>query len=308
MSTTSTDSQHDIDASQESRRQMLMLARRLDRFGLQAEQFLSRQLEQLERAIDEFESEKAAWRRQFQRETSQLAHLREDVPQSRERDASGLTIAVASELEKRVRAESTARKSGGDPLRILLQPGQATSMQVGLLMFEISKLNRDMGGQGIRFEVDEIRVPKRRFLSWKSSKGMTGKIIELTAYSTLPLAARGRHVALDVDITDRLEDWIAFKLRLLQSSLVNENLATVFSAGRATKCNDKSRSGFLEATRHVAAVTSKSTEHSDYSGTAMLANSASDVIQQQAARLENCYDCLCNDCGLRLHIELHAMR
>jgi hypothetical protein len=68
----------DIDTTTEHQ-QVLQLARSLDAIGRRTEEFLCEQLGQLERAIDEFEAEKAAWRRQHRRESQELARQREEI-------------------------------------------------------------------------------------------------------------------------------------------------------------------------------------------------------------------------------------
>ncbi|MBC7967753.1 MAG: hypothetical protein H7Z17_17710, partial [Fuerstia sp.] len=84
MNATSSELECDVDPTQQSQHQkMLLLARRLDTFGRRTEQFLCEQLDQLKLAIEEFESEKAAWRRQFQRESHELAQQRDEIQQLR---------------------------------------------------------------------------------------------------------------------------------------------------------------------------------------------------------------------------------
>ncbi len=291
---------------------MLLLARRLDTIGRGSEQFLCQQLDQLERAISEFESEKAAWRRQLQRESHELARQRDEVQQLLEANTSSgspgaVDAARMSARMKRNIAEADARKSAAAPLRLLLRPGTATTMQVGLLMFEISKLNRDLGGCGLRFEVDDVRLPRKRLLARMTRSDGDGEILELTAFPTLPLSGRGTHVALDVDVTDRLEDWITFKSRLLQSSLVNKDLVQIFSKCKSVDHHGKSGSVVKEAARRAEGNDSGHNHEADYPNVALWANSSIDAIQQQMARLENYYDRLSIDTGLVVHIEIHSL-
>ena len=58
------------------RQRVLELARHLNRIGRKSERILSMQLQQLELAMADFERERAAWRRQQQRESQQLDELR----------------------------------------------------------------------------------------------------------------------------------------------------------------------------------------------------------------------------------------
>ncbi len=311
MNATSIDPKNNVEAAPKTRQQLLALARHLDRFGRHAEEFLSQHFNELEQAVDEFEREKSAWRRQLRRESSQLARQREEIEQL-SRDTSSLPAAgainsVSARIhQKQDAADAAARKSGEAPVTLLLQPRDSSPMQVGLLMFEISKLNRDMGGRGLTFEVGAVRTPRRSLLSRNVVTGSSEEILELTGTSTLPLAARGRHVALDVDITDRIEDWIAFKSRLIQSSLGNGDLAAVFKKSRTVKQDGRSRCIIREATRRVDDAVFHEHDHSGYSSGALFANTPIDSVQQQMLRLESCYERLLNDSGLRVHAVLNA--
>ena len=311
MNATSTELEYDVAATQQSQHQkMLLLARRLDTMGRRTEQFLCEQLDQLKLAIDEFESEKAAWRRQFQRESNELAQQRDEIQQLRAANSSGSSGANAglgSARMLREMAEVNARKSGADPLRFLIQPGKASTMQVGLLMFEISKLNRDLGGRGLRFEIEDVRTPRKRLFARISGSDGDGEILELTAFPSLPLSGRGAHVALDVDNTDQLEDWITFKSRLLQSSLVNSELGQVFSNCKSVKHIGKSGSVVREAARRAESNCSGNIQEPNYPSAAMWAGTSVNAIQQQVARLENCYERLSIDCGLFIHVEIRSM-
>jgi hypothetical protein len=306
MNTISVDPERDVEATSTTRQQLLELARHLDRFGRHTEQFLCQQLDEFEHAVDEFEREKAAWRRQLRRESSQLARQREEIEQLTRDAASrpstaGVNTASARILKQQEFADAAARKSGESPITLLLQTRDASPMQVGLLMFEISKLNREMGGRGLTFEVAAVRTPRKSLLSRDSGTGSGEEILELTGFSSLPLAARGRHVTLDVDITDRIEDWIAFKSRLIQSSLGTGDLAAVYQKYRTVKYDGQSRFIISEATRRVEDAVSQEHSRSGYSSAALSANSPIDSVQQQVLRLESCYERLQNDCGLHAH-------
>ncbi len=312
MNATSTELEYDVAATQQSQHQkMLLFARRLDTMGRRTEQFLCEQLDQLKLAIDEFESEKAAWRRQFQRESNELRQQRDEIQQIQPANSSGSSgandAARGSAQMLREMAEVNARKSGAEPLRFLVQPGKASTMQVGLLMFEISKLNRDLGGRGLRFEIEDVRSPRKRLFARISGSDGDGEILELTAFPSLPLSGRGAHVALDVDNTDQLEDWITFKSRLLQSSLVNSDLGQVFSNCKSVKHIEKSGSVVREAARRAESNGSGNIQEPNYPSSAMWAGTSVNAIQQQVARLENCYERLSIDCGLFIHVEIRSV-
>lgn len=305
MNATSIESDSGLDVPSESRQQLLELARSLDRFGRSAETFLCEQFELLERGIDEFEREKAAWRRQLRRESSQLALQREELERLQAQassDGSTPDVAALSVQKKRATA-AAARASGLAPIKILLRPREATSMQIGQLLFEISKLNRKMGGRGVRFEAGDVRKPVKRLFRWSGETGASGKILEVTGFSVLPLEARGSHVSLDVDTTDRLEGWISFKTWLFQSSLCNSDLATEFLTSKPV--NDNPLSHMVnDANRQVDDADFPATA---YSSTSLCPYTPINAIQQQLERLESCYESLRSDRALLVHIDSAAI-
>jgi len=311
MNAISIDPENDVEAASKTRQQLLELARHLERFGRHAEQFLCQQLEELGQAVDEFDREKAAWRRQLRRESSQLARQREEIEQLSRQPLSrpstaALKAVSAPNQQKRDAADAAARKSGEAPITLLLQLRDASAIQIGLLMFEISKLNRDMGGRGLTFKVAAVRTPRKSLLSRNVDTESSEEILELTGSSKLPLAARGRHVALDVDITDRIEDWISFKSRLIQSTLGGGDLAAVYKKYRTVKYDGRSRCIISEATRRVDDAVCHEHDHSGYSSGALFGNTPIDSVQQQILRLESCYERLLRDSGLSVHAVLNV--
>ena len=294
--------------SAKTQQELLDLARHLDRFGRNAELFLTQQFEQLERALEEFEREKAAWRRQVRRETDLLNRQADSVRRMREQKESGKErLPTPAELkeQKRVQdAKAAAGKSGELPIRMLLQPGKASLMQVGLLMFEISKLNRDMGGRGLNFDVADVRMPKKRLLARNGGPEAGGEILELTGASRLPLRGRGTHVELDVDVTERIACWIAFKSQLVLSSLTSGELSTSFQKGNSVKRDAELHSVIGDAVRRADDAARQELQHGSCASGVLFANSPIDAGQQQLERLEGCAARLFQDCGLRLHIEL----
>ncbi|MCR9200043.1 MAG: hypothetical protein NXI04_15520 [Planctomycetaceae bacterium] len=289
-----------------SQSRLLEMARSLDVFGRQAEQFLQQQLADLQFAMEELEREKSAWRRQMDRESRQLARQWEEI-----RQAGGVREhGVAADRQtqsRRSRAEQQARQSREAPLRLLLQPGRASALQVGLIVFEMSKLNREMGGRGLRFELDEVRRPVRGLFARKNA-GESGEILELSVFSEQPLHARGQHVVMEVDITDRIENWIAFKSRLLQSRLVDEGLLSAFDKSRVTGDQTAAREILRDANRRVDDVDRNRQSDTCYSGSFQFVNTALDTVQQQVGRLEGCCERLTRDTSLKLHITVHTVR
>jgi len=285
---------------------LLELARQLDAFGRQAEQFLHAQLDELQLAMLDFEREKAAWRRQMDRESAQLARQWDEIRQMG--GVSGSPVGDATARQHSRRAEQLARESREAPVRLLLQPNRASALQVGLIVFELSKLNREMGGRGLRFELDEVRRPVRRLFGRRAAEGDQGEILELSVFSEQPLHARGQHVVMEVDITDRIENWIAFKTRLLQSRLVSEDLLATFVKARTVAEQTAAREILRDASRKVDDVDRNRQNESCYSGSFLFVNTALDTVQQQVSRLEGCYERLTKDTGLQLHIALHPMK
>ena len=300
MSVTSTETDTGAEESQKSRRQLLQLARRLDRFGAGAEEFLTRQCEQLERCIEEFEREKSAWRRQLRRESRKLVCEREHLEQLRDelsadvRRTESLPVHGPGKDPDAVQA----RAHGTAGIRILLSPNEAGPRQVGLLLFEISKLNREMGGRGLTYDLTEVRIPGRRLFR-RCLPAATGRILEITGTSVVPLAARGTHVSLDVDISDRVEVWIAFKTRLLQARLTNDDLAVEFRKGSSVT-DHESGSVLREAVQHVDA----GIDAMAYSSGSLFPYAPLDSVRQQLERLEGCCESLRNETGLLVHIDL----
>ena len=292
--------------SEPSQLRLLEMARSLDAFGRQAEQFLQQQLDDLQLAMEELEREKAAWRRQMDRESRQLARQWEEI-----RRAGGGTFtgdsADPQTQSRRSRADKLARQSREAPLRLLLQPGRASALQVGLIVFELSKLNREMGGRGLRFELDEVRRPARGLFARRSGAD-TGEILELSVFSEQPLHARGQHVVMEVDITDRIENWIAFKSRLLQSQLVDDSLSAAFEKSRVVSDPASAREILRDANRRVDDVDRNRQSDTCYSGSYQFVNTALDTVQQQVGRLEGCCERLMRDTDLRLHVTVHAVR
>lgn len=286
------------DTTRESReRQILSMARSLDRFGREAESFLMTQLEQLETRIREFEREKAAWQRQLRQESSRLVQQRRKL----ERLAGSCGLPGQQRHDPAAKsARSEARASGSAPFRLLLQPCGADPLQVGLLLFEISKLNRDMGGRGVNFDLAGIRTPRRPRFSRRGAETFS-EIIELHGESTLPLAPRGRHVALDVNVSERIEHWITFKARLLQAGVINRELRKKFDGGEPVKADATHR----ELLRDVSLKVDDAEFHEHgYSAGMLVPDVNIDTVQLQVERLEACLERLREGPGIDVHVEL----
>lgn len=289
----------------EIRQSLLEMARQLDRFGREAEEFLCGQYELLDRCITEFEQEKAAWRRQLRRETIQLAQQREELEVFRsQRPNESPSNPPDPAARRQAEAEEAARRSGDAPLRLLLQPRSATPMQVSVLFFEISKLNRDMGGRGVHFEVSEVRIPRKKLLTLSADPDSDFEIYEFHGFPAVPLKARGRHVTLESDLSDRLLQWINFKARLFQTSLVKGDLAAICRKSIPVRRSAEIRSFILEATRPLSPDQSLESESSRFSFGRTPAQTLPEFIRQQTLRLESCVDRFAHDTGLKVQIEI----
>ena len=303
MSVTSIETKSEFDQSPEPRQRLLELARSLDRMGRQSEEFLCAQLQQLADALDEFDREKAAWRRQLRRESAELARQRDEIEHLRAALASGSSSVVCdSATRRRAAAESAARKSGDAPFRMIVQPRNASPLQVSVLFFEISKLNRDMGGKGVRFEASDVRVPRRKLLSRQNDAESNWPVFEFNGFPTDPLKARGSHVALEADNTDRVEQWIAFKSRVLQTVLANGELAKESRKLQSVNRTPEIWAFIREASRRPGTEASWADDSFVAPFNSQLPGLQVECVLQQVLRLESCFERLCHDTGLRADV------
>lgn len=315
MSVNTAEADSTPDTTESSRSDVLEMARQLDRFGRRAEQFLSFQLQLLERSIDEFEQEKLAWRRQQQREQSQLEKLRQEVALERRsagregafpglRGVSRLTTASGGLPEHRELAPATpeelARQSSVNPIRILMHPGSAGADAIASWMFEFSRLSLEIGGGGTRFEIVESRLPPRRLFGRRES----GVIVELDAFSCLSLTEAATQGTFEVDKSEHLECWIAFKSQLLQSSLIKSELETAFRDSRIEARHMASRTLMTDAIRQAAQATLNGVDEHRHLRTAFRVSHGIDSVRQQLERLESRTETLLSQHGFRVHVSL----
>ena len=307
MSLISVEHEKEVETASESRQRLLELARSLDRMGRQTENFLCGQLQQLAASLEEFEREKAAWRRQLRRESADLARQRDELEQLRSDLASkggGQSILSESGTKRRKSAEHAARKSGEAPLRLLLQPNQATALQLGVLFFELSKLNRDMGGKGVRFEIADVRGPKKGLLSRQVQVDTGSAIYEFTGFPTEPLKARGSHVVLEADNTDRVEQWISFKAQALQTRLAEGDLLKESRGFRSLERSPEIWAFIRDALRRPSSDLCWGDDDQMPSARSLLAGPQVNCILQQVLRLDSCFERLGHDAGLKAQIEV----
>ncbi len=281
------------------RLQLLQVARNLERCGRHAERFLALQLDQLQQAISDFEQEKAAWQRQRQRETADLKARRCELDEL-QRQLRDARFTPRDETPRHVLLPEVIA-SGSSPLRLLLAVGKCSSLQIGLLTFEIAKFNRDLGGDGVRFEVVDCREP-RRLLFRRGKRRGTDTMAALDIFSTCPVYALHDTAVADQDENDDLNVWLLFKSRLLESSLVNPDVEQVYRRSRSVMGRHAVREMLQEAAARGDASSSYSA--GIFARSPRNLPGSVDFVSQQLQRLERCTAALAKERGLKVHVSL----
>lgn len=267
--------------------ELLDNARNLDHYGKRFERFMSMQLQKLEIAIDQFEREKDAWRRQRDRELSELNSKRSTVPA-----APSHPLPASISKETKVRGQEASKSTA--PLLLLVQPGEVSAMQLGLLLFEISKMNREFGGGGVRFEVSSVKLPKRIGM-----RGEVSPIIGIEAFSFVPL------LSYDGSPTRELDSWEIFKSKLLMSSLLDAGLLKNFKKASVAPRDHESVAMANESTLRAEHANTKCESNSDSRYEGFFAyKSDQHPKQQQLQRVEDVFRYLHHEYGLRMHLSL----
>lgn len=279
---------------QQQRQSLLEAARKLDRMGKQFERFMALQLQKLEITIDEFEREKEAWRRQRDRELDQLEYS--NAPQGRRdhhvRSSNQIDQYKSEIADKRELPRSSEHSTG--PLLILIDPGSASAMQLGLLLFEISKLSREYGGGGARFEVNAVRIARS-----SRKRKTSGPIIAMEAFSYLPL------LSYDGSVTRQLEAWEAFKSKLILSTLTDKDLPKEFKKGVLAPRDHESTELATESTRRAENANTKCDNIDNHVLNGLYLKKQSErPTQQQLQRIEEVYSYLSKEYGVRLSLSL----
>lgn len=315
MNVSSTQAGQTAAPSGNYRGQILEMARSLDRIGRRADQFLSQQLKQLQIAVEDLDREKSAWRRQQQREMMQLQKQREELIRLRPLSGQAIGIAAPASVQQLPEAipgnmdpasgtaplspEQAASESGANPIRILLQPGSANAGQIGMLLLEFSKLNRESGGGGVRFEIAESRLLRTKWYG----KTAPGVVVELEGFSSLPLTDNAWQGVLEIDTSEYLDSWVAFKTQIVQSSLTNRELEMSYCEALVAPRHLESRALILEASFRAAEAAAVTSDH-QYTRPTLRDGRRIDAAWLQVARLKHCVDCLVSECGLRIHATL----
>ncbi|QDT33368.1 hypothetical protein [Thalassoglobus polymorphus] len=293
---TTTDDDLDMEDLVLYRQELLEVARRLDQTGKRFERYISMQLQQLEIAIDDFDRERDAWRRQRDREAENSNGHQPEVQQGQLAPyevSTGIQeyIGVPS-LKKNLDLE--ANGSASAPLCMLFRPNQATAMQVGLLLFEISKLNREFGGGGVRFEVNHVRLSKG-----KQDPAHPNVFFAVEAFSLTPL------VAYDGTPSRQLQAWQRFKSELVMSSLTDKTLEKDFNkAVKVPRDHDAAIIAF-EATRRAENANNKcESSQKELPRGFKPRKTVKGTSEQQLKRVGDIVRYLKNECDLRMHLSL----
>lgn len=288
------------------RRKMLEVAHSLDSLGKRFERFVSIQLQQIEVAIDDFQRERAAWQRQRDREMERL-RKGQTVEEPGHRSQTFETIASTTSLVDSIgfvlsdedRGIGEIPGSASAPLKMLLLPGSASALQIGLVLFEISKYNRELGGGGVRFEVGVPRVPRKSAFQGEVPDDEPGAILCLEAFSCTPL------LTYDGRPTRHLQRWDFFKSEILMSTLIDQKLWKQYQKGHDVSRTHMIREVALEATRRADVANSKVDTVDDrilrrFNPPAQ----EKKPVNQQLKRVEQVIGFLQNDCKMRIHLSL----
>ncbi len=280
------------------RQELLEVARRLDQTGKRVERFMSMQLQQLEIAIDDFNREREAWRRQRDREAEELKVHKGTATVLQESAHEG-----SSAIQEHIGAPSLKKNANLDengsatsPLCLRIHPNKATAMQVGLLLFEISKLNREFGGGGVRYEVIEVRTSK---VTPDVAHPTSNVYIAIEAFSLAPL------VAYDGTPSSQVQAWQRFKSEVVMSSLTDKTLDKDFKKTvKIARDHDVAAFAF-EATRRAENANNKcDSTQKDLPRGFKPRKPVKGTSSQQLKRVEEIVRYLKNECELKMHVSL----
>jgi hypothetical protein len=305
---------------------VLETARNLDRLGRRVERYLSMQLQHLEMAVARFDRERAAWKRQRQSELEHLEQSRreleaawEQLRAARQRRGDGNSGERGKRLHRPVSdappssspttpSEAPAAGTGSAPLKLLLDPGTAGEQWLGGLLLEFSKLNRELGGSGVRFELSRCRHPRTSPPSDAKEDGFQDLLLELELFSHQPLLP----VKSDAETTGPSADllnWERFKSAMLLTPLVDRTLSKEFDRCRETPRDHPGKERVIKLLQQVNEANVRvvaSPPPLAWTGPASQAGQQHDhsdeAVRKQLRRVETVASVIANDCGLRLHV------
>lgn len=278
-------------------RELFEWGARFDRCGRRIERYLLLQLDRLERAIEEFEQMRDAWEQQRDRELTEWQQRPRGGGQASGTDPSGRPRGALA------RALTPPGVTGG-PLRLWLHRGAASSMQLGLLMFEISKLNREVGGEGVRFEVRSCRRVRSRLRFLSPAGEDETSIVEFEIFSVAPVLHAPADHADEMQTEAALRCWEQFQYLLLMSTLADDRLEVEYRKGTELPREAESCQHAIEAARRANHANVQCDREDAPYGPCYRPRGDFDAVRQQLRRLENVTACLSEECGLRLQFGL----
>ena len=314
------------ETPRQSQAQVLETARELDRLGRRIERFLSLQLQQLEMAMASFDRERAAWQRQKQREHAELEKGRKELATTQEKHKaqrkgtkrffgwgrdSEQRSSVLFDTDAQIMLNDTvimeddmgAAGTGTAPLKLLIQPGSVGEMRLGVLLLEISRLNRELGGGGVRFEMSACRVPRKRGKSSGADEEENDAIVQLEAFSWTPLVAfEGERNAKRFQ--EDVVNWERFKNAMLLTSLIDHELAQHFRSTKEADRDNPARALVLDAARRVDEANIKAGNTEEKLAAAATHRIGVEPFSKQLKRVEAVSQVLAEDCTLRIHASL----
>ena len=231
----------------------------------------------------------------------------EQAEWQRRRGVGGAVAADAAGRRSAAPARALMPAGGvtGGPLRLWLHRGASSSMQLGLLMFEISKLNREVGGEGVRFEVRSCRRARSRlrFLAPAGGEDET-PIVEFEIFSVAPVLHTPADYPDDLHADAALRCWEQFQYLLLMSTLADDRLEVEFRKGTEVSRDAECSQHAIEAARRANHANAQCDRDDVPYGPCYRPRGDFDAVRQQLRRLENVTACLSEECGLRLQFGL----
>ena len=142
------------------------------------------------------------------------------------------------------KGEKTARPSSGNvsgdintatPLRLLLEPGEASPGELTTMMRELSKLNRKLGGPGAQFELKDSRQETA-----PADGSSEPRVVSEIVLTPAKITDEKRRMS-------GVMQWNHFKSSLLMVLQLDSGLLTAFDDGTAAPKRHRSRTGVAEA-------------------------------------------------------------
>ena len=229
---------------------------------------LQKQMRMAQQEFERLESEKQELAAELERLRSAAAGAPEPAAPVR----TATERAPAREPAPRPRPAAPAPRAARDeelaPVRFLIEPGTATSMQLAELLHEMNILYRQLGGDGIRYQMGECRV-------WTRPDGsdLRRSVVELRAAPAPPPG--GLKGTIDPTL------WEQLRSCLVMSMSVDEGLTTCFAESQTAP--DDHPAHRLVASAAKRAMTAYAARRNDGSGGGGL---PIDAVNVQVKRIE----------------------